>query len=155
MALSMEEQRILAEIEQELERSEPVLAACLTMFSRPGRAGLLRAPGARRRSPLVLGVASVVALILLTVLPVVIYALVALRGAPAGAPRRSSGGLLGAARGAPGDERAPAALRPPRRRSAYDPRQSCSRYCSRPSSVLRACWNSSLRGSRPRRNRSR
>ena len=51
MALSMEEQRILAEIEQELARSEPVLAACLTMFSRPGRTGLLRVParGAVRR----------------------------------------------------------------------------------------------------------
>jgi hypothetical protein len=86
MALSMEEQRILAEIEQELERSEPVLAACLTMFSRPGRAGLLRVPAARRRSPRALGVASVVALIVLTVLPVVIYALVALRDAPSGRP---------------------------------------------------------------------
>ena len=87
MALSMEEQRILAEIEQELERSEPVLAACLTMFSRPGRAGLLRVPGARRRSsPRVLTVASVAAVVLLTVLPVVIYALVALRAAPLGQP---------------------------------------------------------------------
>jgi hypothetical protein len=94
MALSMEEERILAEIEQELERSEPVLAACLTMFSRPGRAGLLRVPGARRRSPRLLAVASVAALILLTVLPVVIYALVALRSAPqdhpAGRPAASS-----------------------------------------------------------------
>ena len=94
MALSMEEQRILAEIEQELERSEPVLAACLTMFSRPGRAGLLRVPGARRRSsPRVLTVASVAAVVLLTVLPVVIYALVALRGMPprpAGHPAASS-----------------------------------------------------------------
>ena len=86
MALSMEEQRILAEIEQELERSEPVLAACLTMFSRPGRAGLLRVPGARRRSPRMLTVASVAAVIMLTVLPVVIYALVALRAAPLGRP---------------------------------------------------------------------
>jgi hypothetical protein len=82
----MEEQRILAEIEQELERSEPVLAACLTMFSRPGRAGLLRMPGARRRSPWVLAVASVIALVLLTVLPVVVYTLVALRAAPASHP---------------------------------------------------------------------
>lgn len=94
MALSMEEERILAEIEQELERSEPVLAACLTMFSRPGRAGLLRAPSPRRRSPRVLAVASVAALILLTVLPVVIYALVALPAAPrdhpAGRPTASS-----------------------------------------------------------------
>ena len=51
MALSMEEQRILAEIEDELSRSEPVLAACLSMFSRPGRMGLLRASHARRHSP--------------------------------------------------------------------------------------------------------
>ena len=86
MALSMEEQRILAEIEQELERSEPVLAACLTMFSRPGRAGLLRVPGARRRSSRVLTVASVVAVVMITVLPVVIYALVALRAGPLGQP---------------------------------------------------------------------
>lgn len=82
MALSMEEQRILAEIEQELERSEPVLAACLTMFSRPGRAGLLRVPNGPRHSPRVLAVASVAAVLLLAVLPVVIYALVALRPAP-------------------------------------------------------------------------
>jgi hypothetical protein len=86
MALSMEEQRILAGIEQELERSEPVLAACLTMFSRPGRAGALHAPGARRRSPRLLTVASVATVIMLTVLPVVIYALVALRAAPLGRP---------------------------------------------------------------------
>jgi len=89
MALSMEEQRILAEIEDELSRSEPVLAACLSMFSRPGRMGLLRAPHARRYSPRVLAVASVIALrvlavasvialFLLTVVPVLIYALVAL-----------------------------------------------------------------------------
>jgi hypothetical protein len=84
MALSMEEQRILTEIEQELERAEPVLAACLTMFSRPGRAGLLRGPGARRRSPRLLAVASLAALVLLTVLPVLVYALVALRAAPLG-----------------------------------------------------------------------
>jgi DUF3040 family protein len=88
MALSMEEQRILAEIEQELERAEPVLAACLTMFSRPGRAGLLRVPGTRRHSTRVLAVASVAALIMLTVLPVVIYALVTLHAAPLG---RSAG----------------------------------------------------------------
>ena len=86
MALSMEEQRILAEIEDELSRSEPVLAACLSMFSRPGRMGLLRASHARPRSPRVLAVASVVALFLLTVMPVVIYALVALHGPPQRGP---------------------------------------------------------------------
>ena len=90
MALSMEEQRILAEIEDELSRTEPVLAACLTMFSRPGRMGLLRATHARRRSPRVLAVASVIALFLLTVIPVVIYALVALHGPPQGRPAHPS-----------------------------------------------------------------
>jgi hypothetical protein len=92
MALSMEEQRILAEIEDELSRSEPVLAACLTMFSRPGRMGLLRASRARR-SPRVLAVASVIALFLLTVVPVLIYAIVALhitQGQPAVQPSASS-----------------------------------------------------------------
>ena len=98
MALSMEEQRILAEIEQELERSEPVLAACLTMFSRPGRAGLLRVPGPRRRSSRVLTVASVVAVVMITVLPVVIYALVALRAAPLAVA--AGGGIRGRPRAA-------------------------------------------------------
>ena len=78
MALSMEEQRILAEIEDELSRTEPVLAACLAMFSRPGRMGLLRASHARRHSRRVLALASVIALFLLTVVPVLVYALVAL-----------------------------------------------------------------------------
>ena len=86
MALSMEEQRILAEIEDELSRSEPALAACLSMFSRPGRMGLLRVAHARRHSPRVLAVASVVALFLLTVMPVVIYALVAMHSAPQTGP---------------------------------------------------------------------
>jgi hypothetical protein len=63
-----------------------VLAACLAMFSRPGRAGLLRVPGVRRRSPRVLAVASLVAVVLLIVLPVVLYTLVALRAAPPGRP---------------------------------------------------------------------
>src|SRR5260370_17591246 len=88
MALSMEEQRILAEIEEELSRAEPVLAACLTMFSRPGRMALLRVPGARRRSPWLLAAASVVALFLLTVMPVVLYALVALPAPPHCPPPR-------------------------------------------------------------------
>ena len=92
MALSMEERRILAEIEQELERSEPALAAFLAAFGRPSRAMLLRSSRARLRSPRVLVVASLAALVLLTVLPVVVYALVSLhvslrpasRGQPAG-----------------------------------------------------------------------
>jgi hypothetical protein len=98
----MEERRILAEIEQELERSEPALAAFLAAFGRPGRALRLSRPGAPRpllrsararlRSPRVLVVASLAALVLLTVIPVVVYTLVSLhvslrpgsRGQPAG-----------------------------------------------------------------------
>jgi hypothetical protein len=86
MALSMEEQRILAEIENELARSEPALAARLAAFGRPGRAALLRS----WRSPRTLVVASLAALLLLTVVPVVVYAFVSLRGqsqaVPAGHP---------------------------------------------------------------------
>ena len=84
MALSMEEQRILAQIEQELARSEPVLAAHLSSFGRPGRSVLLQSSRAKLRSPRVLVVASLVALVLLTVVPVVVYALVSLRPGPRG-----------------------------------------------------------------------
>jgi hypothetical protein len=84
MALSMEEQRILAEIEQALARSEPALAARLAAFGHPGRAALLRSA----RSPRALVVASLVALVLLTVLPVIVYALVPLRGLPRTVPAR-------------------------------------------------------------------
>ena len=88
MALSMEERRILAEIEQELERSEPALAAFLAAFGRPGRVALLRTSRARLRSPRVLVVASLAAIVLLTVIPVVVYALVSLHAVPKG---RSAG----------------------------------------------------------------
>jgi hypothetical protein len=82
----MEEQRILAEIEQEFARSEPVLAARLATFGKAGRAVLRRSARADRRSARILVVASLSAAVLLTVLPVVIYTLVALRGAAVGRP---------------------------------------------------------------------
>ncbi len=84
MALSMEEQRILAQIEQELARSEPALAAHLSSFGRSGRGVLLQSSRARLRSPRVLVVASLVALVLLTVVPVMVYALVSLRAGSKG-----------------------------------------------------------------------
>jgi len=84
MALSMEEQRILAQIEQELARSEPALAAHLSLFGRSRRSVLLQSSRAKLRSPWVLVVASLVALVLLTVIPVVVYALVSLRAGPRG-----------------------------------------------------------------------
>ena len=89
MALSIEEQRILAKIESELARSEPALAAYLSAF---GRTGMLRSPQPRLHSPRVLVVASLAALVLLTIIPVVVYTLVSLhvslhpgsRGQPTG-----------------------------------------------------------------------
>jgi Protein of unknown function (DUF3040) len=144
MALSMEEQRILAEIENELARSEPALAAYLSAFGQAGRAVTLRSPRARAwgrapsrggrrvgagaewgrarsagagktawgrarsagagktawgrarsagagktlRSPRVLVIASLAALVLLTIIPVLVYALVSLHPLPRG---RSAG----------------------------------------------------------------
>ena len=85
MALSMEEQRILAEIENELARSEPALAAYLSAF---GRAGMQRPARKGMHSPRVLVVASLAALVLLTVIPVVVYAIVSLHPAAKG---RSAG----------------------------------------------------------------
>lgn len=87
MALSMEEQRILAEIEQRLTSSEPVLAAQLSTFSPPRPVSVLRS----RRVRLL---ASCVALVVVTVVSLIAYALLPLRatadrgGARAtGAPR--------------------------------------------------------------------
>jgi Protein of unknown function (DUF3040) len=101
MALSMEEKRILAEIENELARSEPALAAYLSAFGQAGRAVTLRSPqvrawgrarsagaGKRLRSPRVLVIASLAALVLLTIIPVLVYALVSLHPLPRG---RSAG----------------------------------------------------------------
>ena len=47
MALSMDEQRVLAEIERRLAADDPGLATCLTSFRRPGPATVLRSPRAR------------------------------------------------------------------------------------------------------------
>ena len=81
MALSMEEQRILAEIEQRLAKSEPVLAARLASFGRPGPVHVLRSPRVRV-------LASCVALVVVTVVSLIAYALLPLRALP----DRGSGG---------------------------------------------------------------
>jgi len=47
MALSQDEQRMLAEIERRLAADDPGLASCLTTFRRPGPAAVLRSPRAR------------------------------------------------------------------------------------------------------------
>ena len=72
MALSMDEQRILAEIEQHLAKSEPALAARLGSFGRSSPAGVLHSPRARI-------VASCVALVVVTAVSLIVYALLPLR----------------------------------------------------------------------------
>jgi Protein of unknown function (DUF3040) len=81
MALSMEEQRILAEIEQRLAKSEPALAARLVSFGRPGPVNVLRSPRVRV-------LASCAALVVVTVVSLIAYALLPLRALP----DRASGG---------------------------------------------------------------
>jgi hypothetical protein len=91
MALSMEEQRILAEIEQHLAKAEPALAARLRAFGRPGLAGRLRSPRLRF-------LASFTLLMTVTVVTVVVYVMLPLRalpdrggsGRPTTAPRHPS-----------------------------------------------------------------
>jgi Protein of unknown function (DUF3040) len=75
MALSMEEQRILAQIEQELSRAEPKLAVRLSTFADP-------VPVAVLRSARVRVMASLAALLMLAVTSVVVYTFFMLRGAP-------------------------------------------------------------------------
>jgi Protein of unknown function (DUF3040) len=74
MALSMDEQRMLAEIEQRLAAEEPGLAARLTSFRRPG-------PGAALRSPRVRIVGSVFTVALVAIISLMIYAMIPLRAA--------------------------------------------------------------------------
>ena len=75
MALSMDEEHILAEIEHHLSKSEPALAARLTSFGRSGRVNPLRSPRIRI-------VASCLALVTVTVVSLIVYALLPLRAMP-------------------------------------------------------------------------
>ena len=72
MALSMDEQRMLDEMERNLAGDDPLLAARLTSFGRPGLAVLLRA----RRVRIVL---SVLALLVIAAVSLVVYALAPFR----------------------------------------------------------------------------
>ena len=49
MALSMDEQRILEEMERKLADDDPLLASRLTSFGRPGLAALMRSRRSRSR----------------------------------------------------------------------------------------------------------
>ena len=72
MALSMDEQRVLAEIERRLAADDPGLATCLTSFRRPGPATVLRSPRAR-----IIG--SLFTVLLVTMVSLMVYAMIPFR----------------------------------------------------------------------------
>ena len=83
MALSMDEQRVLAEIERRLAAEDPGLAACLTAFRRPGPATMLRSPRAR-----IIG--SLFTVLLIAMVSLMVYAMIPFRGHGARAPGESA-----------------------------------------------------------------
>jgi len=72
MALSMDEQRILAEIERRLAADDPGLASCLTTFRRPGPGTVLRSPRAR-----IIG--SLFTVLLVALVSLMVYAMIPFR----------------------------------------------------------------------------
>ena len=72
MALSQDEQRMLAEIERRLAADDPGLSACLTTFRRPGPGTVLRSPRAR-----ILG--SLFTVLLVAMVSLMVYAMVPFR----------------------------------------------------------------------------
>jgi len=75
MALSMDEQRILAEIEQHLVKAEPALAARMASFGRQGPVRVLRSSRVRI-------LAACMVLVAVTVVSLIAYALLPLRAMP-------------------------------------------------------------------------
>ena len=84
MALSMDEQRALAEIERRLAADDPGLATCLTAFRRPGPAHVLRSPRAR-----IIG--SLFTVLLVAMVSLMVYAMIPFRTHGARAPVTPSG----------------------------------------------------------------
>lgn len=84
MALSMDEQRVLAEIEKRLVAEEPGLAASLTNFRRPGPAAVLRSPRAR-----IIG--SLFTVLLVAMISLMVYAMIPFRGHTPRAPADKPG----------------------------------------------------------------
>jgi hypothetical protein len=72
MALSMDEQRALAEIERRLAADDPGLATCMTAFRRPGPARVLRSPRAR-----IIG--SLFTVLLVAMVSLMVYAMIPFR----------------------------------------------------------------------------
>jgi len=79
MALSMDEQRMLAEIERRLAAEDPGLATRLSSFRRPGPAAAFRTTRGR-----IIG--SICTVVLLAVIGLTVYALVPFRAQSSKAP---------------------------------------------------------------------
>ena len=88
MALSMDEQRALAEIERRLTADDPGLATCLTAFRRPGPASVLRSPRAR-----IIG--SLFTVLLVAMVSLMVYAMIPFRTHGARVPVTPSAGTQG------------------------------------------------------------
>ena len=73
MALSMDEQRMLAEIERRLTAEDPSLASRLSSFRRPARAAALRTTRGKI-------VGSICTVVLLAVIGLTVYAMIPFRG---------------------------------------------------------------------------
>jgi|CZKT01.1.fsa_nt_gi hypothetical protein len=86
MALSMDEQRMLDEMERKLAGDDPLLASRLSSFGHPGLAALLRSPRARL-------IVAGVALVVIASVSMLLYALGPFR---ASAGRPSPGGSAAA-----------------------------------------------------------
>jgi len=84
MALSQDEQRMLAEIERRLAADDPRLASCLTTFRRPGPGTVLRSPRAR-----ILG--SLFTVLLVAMVSLMVYAMVPFRPQPARVSQPTAG----------------------------------------------------------------
>jgi Protein of unknown function (DUF3040) len=89
MALSMDEQRVLAEIERRLAADDPGLATCLTSFRRPGPATVLRSPRARI-------VGSLFTVLLVAMVSLMVYAMIPFRAHGARTPAAPSASAHGA-----------------------------------------------------------
>jgi Protein of unknown function (DUF3040) len=72
MALSQDEQRVLAEIERRLAAEDPGLASSLATFRRPGAASVMRSPRAR-----IIG--SVFTVLLVAMVSLMVYAMIPFR----------------------------------------------------------------------------
>jgi hypothetical protein len=88
MALSMDEQRALAEIERRLAADDPGLATCMTAFRRPGPARVLRSPRAR-----IIG--SLFTVLLVAMVSLMVYAMIPFRAHNARTPVTPSAGTPG------------------------------------------------------------